>query len=262
MAADGLTPLYDWFHSTSSWLAGGLVAVASVESVVRALKGRPVANRTVALNLGMWLVELVLRTGTGGLRWASFVFVASLSPFTLELGPVEGLLLYALVDFTYYSRHRLLHETRWGWALHAPHHASVDLSITSALRLGWVQRTLDDWFYLPILLLGFPPLAVFVVIELNHASQFWCHTELIGRIPWLDPVLNTPSNHRVHHAQDRRWADANYGSTLMLWDKLLGTYRVEPEPRLPMGWEKPYEGFSPFVIQFRAMRELVQRARS
>lgn len=253
----GPTPLYAWFNTHAVWLAVGLVGLAFVESLIRAARGRPVPNRAVALNLGMWLVELVVRTGTGGLRWAAFVAVAAVTPIHVDLAWWHWVGLYVIVDFAYYARHRLLHETRWGWALHAPHHASVDLSLTSALRLGWIQRTLDDFFYLPILLLGFPPLAVFIVIELNHASQFWCHTELIGRLPLLDTWLNTPSNHRVHHAQDRAYADANYGSTLMLWDRLLRTYRPEPEPRLPMGWERPYEGFSPLVIQFRALREYV-----
>ena len=256
------SPLYAWFNTHALVLAAGLIGLAFIESVVRALRGKPVPNRTVALNLGMWLVELVLRTGTGALRFGAFVLLADYAPVRWAMAWWQWPLLYVLVDFAYYARHRLLHETRWGWALHAPHHASVDLSLTSALRLGWVQRTLDDFFYLPLVLLGAPALAVFIVIELNHASQFWCHTELIGRIPLLDVFLNTPSNHRVHHAQDRKFADANYGSTFMWWDKLFGTYRAEPAERLPMGWERPYAGHSPFVIQFRALGEWLTRPRA
>lgn len=256
------SPLYAWFNTHAVVLAAGLIGLAFVESVVRALRGKPVPNRTVALNLGMWLVELVLRTGTGALRFGAFVWLATFAPLSWDMAWWQWPALYVLVDLAYYSRHRLLHETRWGWALHAPHHASVDLSLTSALRLGWIQRTFDDFFYLPLVLLGAPPLAVFIVIELNHASQFWCHTELIGRLPLLDAFLNTPSNHRVHHAQDRAFADANYGSTFMWWDRLLGTYRREPGERLPMGWERPYAGHSPFVIQFRALGEWLRRPRA
>jgi sterol desaturase/sphingolipid hydroxylase (fatty acid hydroxylase superfamily) len=234
------------------------VGLACLESIARALKGRPVQNRTVALNLGMWLVELVLRTSTGAFRFFLFSLVARFTPFAWSMAWWQWAPLYLLVDLGYYLRHRMLHETRWGWALHAPHHSSVDLSLTSSLRLGWIQRVLDDFFYLPLVLLGAPPLALFIVIELDHASQLWCHTELVGRLPWLDRFLNTPSNHRVHHAQDRAFADANYGATFMLWDKVLGTYRREPEQRLPMGWTAPYAGHNPLVIQFRALREALQ----
>jgi sterol desaturase/sphingolipid hydroxylase (fatty acid hydroxylase superfamily) len=113
-----------------------------------------------------------------------------------------------------------------------------------------------------LVLLGAPPLAVFIAVELNHASQLWCHTEIIGRIPWLDRFLNTPSNHRVHHARDRSFADSNYGATFMVWDKLFGTYRAEPLAPLPLGWAEPYAGANPFVIQFRGLLEWMKSVRS
>lgn len=249
------SPLYLWFRGVSLGLAAGLVALAFVESAIRHLVfDRPVQKRTVTVNLGMWLFELVLRTASGGVRWVVFSAAAELAPWTWSMNVPLWVALYLLVDLFYYSRHRLLHSTRLGWALHAPHHASTDLSLTSALRLGWIQRVMDDFFYVPLVLLGAPPLAVFIAVELNHASQLWCHTEIIGRIPFLDAFLNTPSNHRVHHARDRAFADSNYGATFMWWDKLFGTYRKEPGP-LPLGWVTPYEGANPFVIQFRGLRE-------
>ena len=254
MGSEG-SPLYLWFRGLSLGLAGALVALAFVESAVRHLVfHRPVDKRTITVNLGMWLVELVLRTGSGGVRWLVFSAAATLAPWTWPMRAPAWVLLYLLVDLFYYARHRLLHTTRFGWALHAPHHASTDLSLTSALRLGWVQRVFDDFFYVPLVLLGAPPLAVFIVVELDHASQLWCHTEVIGRLPFLDRFLNTPSNHRVHHACDRAFADSNYGATFMLWDKLFGTYQPEPGP-LPLGWTAPYAGMNPFIIQFRGLRE-------
>lgn len=253
------SPLYAWFREFGVALAIGLISLAFAESVFRHLVVRkPVSKGTVLVNLGMWLVELVLRTATGGLRWVVFSFAATWAPWSWEINPVSAVLLFLAVDFFYYSRHRLLHVTKLGWALHAPHHSSVDLSLTSALRLGWIQRVLDDFFYIPLVLLGAPPLAVFIAVELNHASQLWCHTEIIGRLPWLDAFVNTPSNHRVHHARDRALADTNFGATFMWWDRLFGTYRREPGP-LPLGWTEPYEGVNPFVIQFQALRTWLRR---
>ena len=258
MGSEG-SPLYLWFRSLSLGLAAGLIGLAFVESVVRYLVfHRPVDQRTITVNLGMWCFELVLRTASGGFRWLVFSAASTLAPVSWPLNPLTWVVLYLLVDLFYYARHRLLHTTRLGWALHAPHHASTDLSLTSALRLGWLQRVLDDFFYVPLVLLGAPPLAVFIAVELDHASQLWCHTEVIGRLPFLDRFLNTPSNHRVHHACDRAFADSNYGATFMLWDKVFGTYRPEPGP-LPLGWATPYAGSNPFVIQFRGLREWLQR---
>ena len=261
MGVEG-SPLYLWFRGLSLGLAGALIGLAFVESAVRHLLfHRPVDKPTITVNLGMWLVELVLRTGSGGLRWLVFSTAATFAPWTWPLNPAAWVLLYVLVDLFYYARHRLLHTTRFGWALHAPHHCSTDLSLTSALRLGWVQRVFDDFFYVPLVLLGAPPLAVFIVVELDHASQLWCHTEIIGKLPFLDRFLNTPSNHRVHHACDRAFADSNYGATFMLWDKLFGTYQPEPGP-LPLGWTVPYAGTNPFVIQFRGLREWLRAGKA
>ena len=262
MGSEG-SPLYLWFRSLSLGLAVGLIGLAFIESAVRHLVlQRPVDKKTITVNLGMWLVELVLRTASGGIRWVVFSEAATLAPWTWPLNAGTWVLLYVLVDLFYYTRHRLLHRTRLGWALHAPHHASTDLSLTSALRLGWIQRVLDDFFYVPLVLLGAPTLAVFIAVELNHASQLWCHTEVIGRLSWLDRFLNTPSNHRVHHARDRAYADSNYGATFMIWDKLLGTYRPEPREPFPLGWTAPYAGTNPLVIQFRGLQEWVRNVRA
>jgi sterol desaturase/sphingolipid hydroxylase (fatty acid hydroxylase superfamily) len=62
------------------------------------------------------------------------------------------------------------------------------------------------------------------------AYQQWLHTELIDKLPLLDGWLNTPSNHRVHHAMQPQYLDKNYGAILMIWDRIFGTYAPEIEP--------------------------------
>ena len=59
--------------------------------------------------------------------------------------------------------------------------------------------------------------------------QFWIHTEFVRVVGPLEWVLNTPSHHRVHHGSNARYLDRNHGGTLILWDRLFGTF--EPEER-------------------------------
>ena len=92
-----------------------------------------------------------------------------------------------------------------------------------------------------------------MTVELNLIAQFWCHTDTIGPLRWLDPWLNTPSNHRIHHSRSRTLADCNYGSTLMVWDKLFGTYRAGREG-IEYGIEGERESLNPFVLQFGYLR--------
>jgi len=176
----------------------------------------------------MWSVEQGGRLLMYPLRLAVFVSAARLSAAPPLKSVAAFVIAYLCVDLLYYWKHRMLHTFAWAWVLHSVHHSSEELNLMAAIRLGWLQRWLDDFFYLPLALLGFDPVLLLLTVEMNHASQFWCHTRCIGRIAWLDRVLNTPSNHRVHHARTRATADHNYGSTLMCWDRWFGTYLREP----------------------------------
>jgi sterol desaturase/sphingolipid hydroxylase (fatty acid hydroxylase superfamily) len=42
--------------------------------------------------------------------------------------------------------------------------------------------------------------------------------------------VNTPSHHRTHHGVSHEDGHSNYGSALLVWDRLFGTLRVAPAP--------------------------------
>jgi Fatty acid hydroxylase len=68
----------------------------------------------------------------------------------------------------------------------------------------------------------------------------------------LDRILVTPSNHRVHHAQNKRYIDKNYGGILILWDRLFGTFEDErkDEPVI-FGVRKPLANWNPVWANFQ-----------
>lgn len=63
--------------------------------------------------------------------------------------------------------------------------------------------------------------------SLNLFYQFFLHTEAVKRFKVDRAVFNTPSHHRVHHARNPRYLDANYAGTLIIWDRLFGTFVPE-----------------------------------
>ena len=81
---------------------------------------------------------------------------------------------------------------------------------------------------------------------LNKFAQFWVHTKAIGRVPFIEGILNTPSAHRVHHAVNPIYLDKNHGGVLMVWDKVFGTWQSEldSEPCI-YGVRKPYRSWNP-----------------
>lgn len=156
---------------------------------------------------------------------------------------ISALILY---DFCYYWNHRLGHEVGVLWASHVVHHQSQDYNLGTALRqsstgflLGWV-------FYLPMAVLGFPPLVFAVVALIDLLYQYWIHTELVGKLGWFDRVFASPSNHRAHHGVNDRYLDKNYGGILIIWDRLFGTFEEErDDDPVVYGTRKPLRSHDP-----------------
>jgi sterol desaturase/sphingolipid hydroxylase (fatty acid hydroxylase superfamily) len=137
-------------------------------------------------------------------------------------------LLFFLDDFTYYWFHRGNHEVRFMWAGHISHHNSQYYNLGTALRQGVGERVIKYFAWCPLALLGFDPVMIVTMLSLSLIYQYWIHTTAINRMPrWYEFLFNTPSHHRVHHASNIRYLDRNHGATLMIWDRLFGTFSDE-----------------------------------
>ncbi|MGR6873769.1 sterol desaturase family protein [Pseudomonas sp. HK3] len=134
---------------------------------------------------------------------------------------------FVLYDFSYYWVHRIGHTMNISWASHVVHHSSEEYNLTTALRQTSVPNVIGWVFYIPLAFMGFPPIVLISVGSLNLLYQFWVHTQAIDQMPkWYEFLFVTPSNHRVHHAKNKRYIDKNYGG-VFLWDRLFGTYQAE-----------------------------------
>ncbi len=129
-------------------------------------------------------------------------------------------------DLGYYFSHRYGHEWRVLWASHVVHHQSEQYNLSTALRqtsTGW----LNGIFYIPLYIIGVPVEVMISVGSLNLIYQFWVHTEHVGELGFVEKIMVTPSNHRVHHAKNPMYIDKNYGGVFIVWDRLFGTYQPE-----------------------------------
>ena len=150
-------------------------------------------------------------------------------------------------DFCYYWYHRFSHEVSVLWAAHAVHHQSEDYNLSTALRQTSTGFLFYWLFFLPLFLIGFPLEVLITVNALNLIYQFWVHTQVVRRMGVLDRILVTPSNHRVHHAQNERYIDKNYGGILILWDRLFGTFQEErDDDPVVFGVRRPLANWNPF----------------
>jgi sterol desaturase/sphingolipid hydroxylase (fatty acid hydroxylase superfamily) len=148
------------------------------------------------------------------------------------------------------------------WAAHVAHHSGENYNLTVSFRLSWMQY-FKIIFIFPIALLGFHPVIIFVTNQLAVLFQFWVHTEYIRKLhPAIEYILATPSNHRVHHGSQEKYINKNYGATLILWDRIFGTYQKEEE-RPVYGITNNIEHKSdPIEINFHELRDIVKDVRA
>ncbi|CAE6950398.1 Fatty acid hydroxylase domain-containing protein [Pseudomonas marincola] len=215
-----------------------------------------------SLSAGVLSTSLGLVTGVVGLLTYSLAW-EHLGLF--EFDPEQfWVWLFALVfyDFCYYWHHRLGHERNVLWAAHSVHHQSEEYNLTTALRqtssgflCGWV-------FYLPMAIVGVPPLVFLTVAAIDLLYQFWVHTRHIAKLGWFEWVFVSPSNHRVHHAQNRVYMDRNYGGVLIIWDRLFGTFQEEldDEP-VVFGVTVPLASWNPLWANLQVYASLWHDAR-
>jgi len=139
------------------------------------------------------------------------------------------ILLLLATDLVWYWYHRLGHEINFLWAAHIVHHQSEEFNLSAAARITTIQAIFRNVFWCMLPLIGFHPNMIITILLAHGAYSFFTHTQLIGKLGWLEHIFITPSLHGVHHASDEKYLDKNYGDVFVFWDKLFGTFQAEEE---------------------------------
>ena len=152
----------------------------------------------------------------------------------LHLSQTVSIVVSVLIlDLVIYLQHVLFHAIPVLWRLHMVHHADIDFDVTTGLRFHPVEIVLSIVIKLSaMVLLGPPVVAVLIFEVLLNATAMFNHGNV--RIPLaVDRPLRlfvvTPDMHRVHHSVKPFETNSNFGFNLPWWDRLLGTYRDQPE---------------------------------
>ncbi|MCW5634417.1 MAG: sterol desaturase family protein [Rubrivivax sp.] len=235
----------------------GLIAFEFAVGLARGHNTYRLSDALSSIGLGVLsqVVGVFTRLFAVGLYTVAYEHVA------LQRLPADSLWVWlgALVgyDFFYYWLHRAGHRVGVLWAAHVVHHQSEDYNLSTALRqtgtgflFGWI-------FYLPLAVLGVPPLVFGTVALIDLLYQFWVHTQQVGKLGWFDRWFCAPSNHRVHHAVNDRYVDKNYGGILLVWDRLFGTW-VPEDDREPCvyGTRAPLHSWNPITANLQVYRDL------
>jgi len=153
---------------------------------------------------------------------------------------------YVAIDFLSYWYHRFSHRINILWAGHVTHHSSEHFNFSNGFRTSFFQgvNRILFWSLLPVF--GFDPLMLLIILKVSGLYDFLLHTEYIPKLGFIEKILVTPSQHRVHHGRNDIYIDKNYGSTFVIWDKIFGTYQEETD-KVEYGIKGPYADNNPYV---------------
>ncbi len=179
-------------------------------------------------------------------------FVDKVALVEMETSILTWVLGFICIDFASYWSHRLNHHVNIFWNQHIVHHSSEEFNLACALRqpisniIGY-----GFLFLLPAALLGLPAKVIAVIAPIHLFMQFWYHTVHIPKMGWLEYIIVTPSQHRVHHAINEEYLDKNLGAIFSWWDRLFGTFQEELD-QVPCvyGVKKPVSTWNPIKINW------------
>jgi sterol desaturase/sphingolipid hydroxylase (fatty acid hydroxylase superfamily) len=237
--------------------------------IVEYIYGRYVGKNTYRLNdtVTSITIGMISRFPTMlnlGVQSVIFLYISSyLNKNGLALlsakNPFTWIMAFLLYDLSYYWMHRMHHEIKILWATHSVHHHGEDYNLATALRqtsTGWLWKWI---FYMPMILLGVPVEVFIAVAGVNLVYQFWVHTEHIGHLGFLEKIFITPMNHRIHHAKNKEYIDANYGGVFIIWDRMFGTYTPQRSDLQPVyGTATPLNSWNPMWANFQVLSIMVK----
>jgi sterol desaturase/sphingolipid hydroxylase (fatty acid hydroxylase superfamily) len=134
-------------------------------------------------------------------------------------------LVVFLVEFGQYWMHRAMHNWHPLWLTHAPHHHITQLNamkgaVGNPLELFLISLSVVALFDLPLT-------AEFCAFNILGAISTFAHANVRSDPPrWYAFFFTTIQHHSLHHSVDYESTRCNYGNSLILLDRVFGTYRV------------------------------------
>lgn len=217
-------------------------------------------NESVA-NINVGIVERLTDLLTTGSFFFLFTWLnENFAIFSIESNWITWILLFLATDLVWYWYHRFGHEINIFWAAHIVHHQSDDFNYTAAARITVIQAVARGLFWSILPIIGFPAEMITVLLLIHGTYPFFTHTQLVGKLGWLEYIIVTPSHHRVHHSSNPEYLDKNYGDMMIIWDKIFGTFAEEKtEPKY--GLTKSLESHSFLWQHFHYFLELIVAVR-
>lgn len=212
-----------------------IVILGWEKSSLRRLVIRP--SKSAIGDFMCWLLTLVglydffVFLSTLGL----FYFLGSLIQSKFYLGLLGNLggsellvfiIIFILSDLKAYLWHLFMHRIHAFWEIHKYHHSAETFNMITTTRGHFVGKgVLTVFDALFFALVGAPPVVYVGFYLVKEIWGMWIHSDVQMKLGIVGKyILVTPQLHRVHHSKDERHFDKNFGTFLIIWDRIFGTY--------------------------------------
>jgi sterol desaturase/sphingolipid hydroxylase (fatty acid hydroxylase superfamily) len=160
---------------------------------------------------------------------------------------IFALTLFVVDDFVRYLLHYAEHRIPVMWELHKVHHSAPSMNFMTAERHHPLSVV---FFQIPIATAALSVNLLFLIMfkeKLSVAGMlggniFWVISNFAGGALRHSPVwlsfgakferwFISPAQHQIHHSDDPKHFDRNFGGTLAVWDRMFGTLYVTNSKR-------------------------------
>jgi len=194
----------------------------------------------LAIAIGSILGFMVITTFDGISTYQLGLFNYIAVPYWFKI--LAGVIILDLSDYWF---HRLDHVSPLLWRQHRVHHSDTSMDASTSFRTfptDLIFFTIGELVF--SLIFGLDIMSMNIFLFLLLPILIIQHTSL--RYPvWIDKTFGwlfmMPNYHKVHHEQDQLYTDSNYGTILIIWDKLFGTFKTKPVEEINYGL-KEFEG--------------------
>lgn len=165
-----------------------------------------------------------------------------------------------IIEFGQYWMHRLMHNSTPFWLTHAPHHHLTQLNAAKGAVGNPIELFLISLSV--VALFDFDNTAIFAALNTTGVISTFAHANVRSDPPiWYSFFFTTIRHHSLHHSTDYESTRCNYGNSLILLDRIFGTYREgeaalvgqDDRKRLSI-WEQTLFPFQPLIDRYKARR--------
>ncbi|MBV1919040.1 MAG: sterol desaturase family protein [Pseudomonadales bacterium] len=148
----------------------------------------------------------------------------------------QVMLFLVVAEFMTYWLHRVEHEKLLLWRVHCVHHNPSKLYWFNATRFHYLDIiAIPVVANVPAIAMGADVTVIYLATTFSVMHGMWQHANADVRFGWLNYIVSSPELHRWHHMKDTKLANHNYGSNLIIWDLVFGTWMLPKKALDPRG---------------------------